>query len=161
MECIYDVNLINRSPQLDLRQETEKIANVIRETLDLRPEATRCDVIQIDQHRLVLSVDETGVFWHGVIGRKIAIDHRMQHYRSPDHLSQDVSLDDAVAVRAIARRSRPCGQVARLRQRIRTLVDDLSWRSPRSCHHRDRIFWSCLSRLRPVATDTKRRGGPF
>ena len=57
MECIYDVTLINRSPQLDLRIESGKIASVIRETLDLRPEVTRCDVVQIDQHGMVLSVE--------------------------------------------------------------------------------------------------------
>lgn len=88
MECIYDVTLINRSPQLDLRIESGKIASVIRETLDLRPEVTRCDVVQIDQHGMVLSVEETGTFWHGVIGRKIANDHGMRLYRSPEHLSQ-------------------------------------------------------------------------
>lgn len=88
MKCMYEVTLINLSPYLDLRTGSEKIASVIRETLDLRPEVTRCDVVRIDQHSMVLSVEETGWFWHGVIGRKIANDPRMRHYCSPEHLSQ-------------------------------------------------------------------------
>ena len=79
----YNVKLYNKSPELDLSKKETDISNVLNYFAVInkyQKDVTYAKLISIDQHSMVIEVEESDTNWHKTFGKTLANNFGMRDF---------------------------------------------------------------------------------